>query len=340
MNSIKSIGWVFVAAALAAQGKPDAAPPLDPATAAVFARYDTDKDGVVIRTEFPGSDEQFRAMDRDANGKVTPAEFAASEVARRLRENRDREANEARPRADGDAETLRRLQQIARFDRSGDGRVTRDEWNGAPGAFDELDLDRNGMLDSRDRGIAEKQVVAQSVDPIAQQKSRLPSIEDVLKRFDTDKDGRLSRSELRNDRFAALVDVADTNRDGFVDREEWNRVATQIEALLSERERGTGRLRAPSIPFAAWDRNGDGRLEIDEWLEMKYLFARIDRDRDAAITKDEVARWKRAIEGEDFVERFDLNGDGRVTRDEFDGNDAAFARADRNRDGVVTSSDR
>jgi hypothetical protein len=36
----------------------------------------------------------------------------------------------------------------------------------------------------------------------------------------------------------------------------------------------------------------------------------------------------------------DLNGDGRITRNEWPGNDASFRRLDRNADGAITDYDR
>ena len=61
---------------------------------------------------------------------------------------------------------------------------------------------------------------------------------------------------------------------------------------------------------------------------------------DGAVTKAEVARYKSVVEGDDFVEKFDLNGDGKVTRAEFAGPRDAFRRADRNGDGAISRADR
>ena len=70
------------------------------------------------------------------------------------------------------------------------------------------------------------------------------------------------------------------------------------------------------------------------------LFAQIDVDADAALSRDEVLRYERRVRGHDFVERFDLDGDGKVTLAEFAGPTGAFRRADRSGDGTVTRSDR
>ena len=46
-----------------------------------------------------------------------------------------------------------------------------------------------------------------------------------------------------------------------------------------------------------------------------------------------------APSGEDFVRRLDRNGDGKVSKQEFDGPDKHFRRLDRNRDGYLSSDE-
>ena len=58
------------------------------------------------------------------------------------------------------------------------------------------------------------------------------------------------------------------------------------------------------------------------------------------MTPDEIERYRRSVEGATFLERFDLNDDGRVTLEEFGGSPAAFRRADQNGDGTVSLADR
>src|SRR5262249_40517925 len=98
--------------------------------------------------------------------------------------------------------------------------------------------------------------------------------------------------------------------------------------------------RAVEIPFDAWDKNHDDKLDINEWVDFKPLFARIDANKDSVITREEIARYKRSVEGETFLERFDLDGDGRVTLAEFGGPVEVFRRLDRNGDGVISAADR
>ena len=82
------------------------------------------------------------------------------------------------------------------------------------------------------------------------------------------------------------------------------------------------------------------RLDTNEFVDHKELFVRIDCNRDSVITRDEIERYKKSVENESFLERFDLDGDGRVTLEEYGGPIEVFRRLDRNGDGVITSADR
>jgi len=94
------------------------------------------------------------------------------------------------------------------------------------------------------------------------------------------------------------------------------------------------------VPFDAWDKDDDEKVRQNEWMGPLGLFAQIDVDRDAAVTRDEALRYRKRVLGQDFVERFDLNGDGKVSLEEFAGPTGAFRRADRSGDGSVTRQDR
>lgn len=70
---------------------------------------------------------------------------------------------------------------------------------------------------------------------------------------------------------------------------------------------------------------------------MTQVFDRLDANRDAVVDAGELADAR----GGRVLARFDANGDGRVTRDEFTvGVDALFKAMDRNGDGVVTADER
>lgn len=308
--------------------------------AKVFASYDKNSDKIVVRTEFPGSEEQWKAVDRNADGRLTLEEWRGSALARRLVSLRERDGSEPRARtqpADGFAT---RFEAARRMDQDADGRIARAEWTGTEDAFASLDLDKNGIVDGKDRALATRESVTDDEDPLRSERDYLQDAEYWLGRLDKDKDARISAAEAKGQRLERLFPAADRNKDGALDTYELQALAGRVAAMVYERNAGNARPRAATIPFAAWDKNNDGRLDSNEWVEMKYLFARVDRDRDAHVTRAELERYIRSIEGSDFLSRFDLDEDGRVTPDEFGGPIDAFRRADTNGDGVVSRSDR
>lgn len=310
-----------------------------------FQNYDRNKDGFVLREEFPGSDQQFALMDKNKDKKVTFEEFVASPLARRILASRRRDREEPRQRVTLQQLALKRLQNLSRFDKNRDGKVTPREWTGTEAAFKSLDLDKNGILDSKDRKAAKAYASAYEepgADIVKGIRKRLPRMEDLLKQWDKNKDGQLSKSELpKGKTLYKLFDHADTNGDKQLDERELRYIVGRVNAYVNMRNAGGyRRQRAFEVPFAAWDKNKDGRLDTKEWVERKNLFKRMDVNRDAHVTRLEVERYKRSVEGETFIEKHDLNGDGRVTLEEFGGSPDAFRRADRNGDGYISSRDR
>lgn len=306
-----------------------------------FERLDEDGDGRLTREEFPGSDRQYQAMDRNRDKAVTLEEYSGSEIARRLVSASYRNRNEPRPRTTAAELAEQRLQWLSRFDGNRDGRITRQEWTGSSQAFATLDLDNDGIVDRNDLATAAAAAAETREPPLPDDAYRLPGVDELLERLDRDRNGALSMREAARDRTLPRVfERADTNRDEELDREELTRLLDSVRERMQKRERERARPVPYKIPFSAWDKNDDGRLEQNEFLERRYLFARIDRNRDAAVTRDEVERYELMVTGDDFVERFDLDGNGRVTLEEFGGPPDAFRRADRNGDGSVTRADR
>jgi Ca2+-binding EF-hand superfamily protein len=112
----------------------------------------------------------------------------------------------------------------------------------------------------------------------------------VFDRVDTNRDGAIDRGEFEAamaKRFARL----DTNGDGHLDRGEIEaareRVARRISAARTVAE---GRLEAR-------DRNGDGRVSRAEFMHLPALFDLADRNRDGRLDKDELAAAVNALAG-------------------------------------------
>ncbi|MBK8097864.1 MAG: hypothetical protein IPK26_12195 [Planctomycetes bacterium] len=318
--------------ALAAQSDADRAE-----LATQFQRLDADKSGSVSRKEFPGSDRQFAAMDRDRDGKASLAEYAESAVARAFLRTRQRERGEPRARTSLEALAALRLQVLLREDP--DGKIDQATWIGAADAFATLDLDGNGVLDRRDRieAVAGTPAPRPELPPWRE----VPAITALFEALDKNGDQRIDDKEARpHKQLPAAFPFADQDRDHALDRQELEALLQVLAARAAAEQARERRPQAFDVPFAEWDKDKDGKVQQNEWQNSRALFERIDLDRDAAVTHDEAERYERRVEGRDFVERYDLDGDGRVTRAEFAGPQAAFARADRNGDGVITRSER
>jgi Ca2+-binding EF-hand superfamily protein len=305
---------------------------------AAFDRYDRNRDGVLARDEFPGSAEQFESLDRNRDSRVTRDEFGRSPLARRFLE---RDAADERPARErfappADREALRPT-AWARLDRDGDGRVARDEWTGTAQAFQVLDRNADGVLDRRD-------VAAEPVAP-GRELTGPPlqgGVAELMARHDRNQDGRISRNEAGGVRLGRLFDAIDTDRSGELSEAELQTAVYALDRMAAERDRGGSERHAQryAITFEAWDRDRDGRLTTGEFRGPGELFPMIDRNRDAVLSRVEVETFLREVNEVEFLKKYDGNGDGRVTRDEFPGTDEVFRRADRSGDGAVTAADR
>ncbi|MEC7582954.1 MAG: hypothetical protein VYE77_01440 [Planctomycetota bacterium] len=302
-----------------------------------FDQLDANKDKVLTRKEFPGSNRQYEQIDGDGNGRATFAEYKESPVGRALVRSRYREAREPRRRTTGTELIPLRLRWTARLDKNRDGRISLAEWNGTPEGFAELDQDGNGLIDSRDR--TEAAALGNPAPVLPETNRPMPDIDLLFKRFDKDKDGKLTQRELRSQKLLLeSFDYADRDDDETLDYEELRLLG---QAFERRRNPSSGTRPQPyEVPFAAWDKDDDGKVRQNEWQGPRSMFDQMDLDRDAAVSKEEVARYRKRVTGDNFVERFDLDDDGKVTLEEFAGPPSVFRRADRNGDGVVTKSDR
>jgi len=157
---------------------------------------------------------------------------------------------------------------IKRFDGNDDGTVTLAEYlAGEKRRFAEADIDGDGYVTT-----AELEAVA------AIRASRRS--DRVMERLDTDTDGRISQAEaeaLGVERAMRRFVRLDTDQDGFVTKSE----------IDDARDRSVTRIQARIM--ARFDANGDDRISaVEADITRERRFARIDRDRDGAVTVAEL----------------------------------------------------
>lgn len=164
--------------------------------------------------------------------------------------------------------------------------------------------------------------------------ARRPPIAEAMaasffERLDTNKDGQVARAEAEA-AGQQFFDRFDANKDNEVTAQEADDGARVMreEELVSR--------------FKVLDKNGDGRLTLEEAKVPAMFFERLDTNKDQLVTREEFqAVAKLNPGGADLgFKRVDSNGDGKVTRAE--ATEAVlrrFASADPNGDGLITRAE-
>jgi len=166
---------------------------------------------------------------------------------------------------------------------------------------------------------------------------------------DLNQDGQITRAEFQAEANAKFT-AADTNFDGQLTKEEMKALRVKKRAEREDKR------------FAKMDANGDGavtRAEMDalkserEAKRQARRLEKFDTNRDGQISEAEKAsakslrKEKRAKYKAKHGERpkmhrpkRDANGDGIISRAEFDAStEALFTRMDANGDGVLTKGE-
>jgi hypothetical protein len=142
-----------------------------------------------------------------------------------------------------------------------------------------------------------------------------------IAKYDADKDGRLSLVEfagakLREANGGAAVYKITPKSDNY-----WKGLDANKDGLVTADEFAKGNA---GDAFRALDTNKDRFVSAEELA--------------VALVKDMRAQHD-AKPGASFIERYDLDKDGKVSRAEFPGSDAVFERLDANHDGVIDQKD-
>lgn len=196
--------------------------------------------------------------------------------------------------------------RLKALDANGDGVVTLDEALAAHGpAFTRLDLNSDGVIDAQE--------LAAEIDLNVAYWTKV-----MLRRFDADADGQISKEEFAKSGRQRMgrAERPDGGERGWRDR----RGGPEHGMRGEGRRHGWSHQRRAGRQLDRADLNSNGVLEASE-LE-------------AAVKERVTSRTNR------LVRRFDLDGDGRVTREEFDKPaKERFARRDIDNDGTITEED-
>lgn len=213
--------------------------------AGMFFEADKDNDGKVTLAEANAiAASKFAAADTNKDGFLERAEMAA-----------------ARP-GPGHAGPGPRAGGPQRFDKNGDGKLSKDE---APPRlqerFEAIDTNKDGSLDRQEM-------------QAAREKRGAKSVSERIAQLDKNNDGKLSKDETPQGLQKHFEEV-DLNKDGFVD-------AQELEAARQKRMQHNGGKMGP-------DSDGDGKVSQAEFMaKVQQWFKRMDANNDGAITQDEL----------------------------------------------------
>ncbi|MBX6312578.1 MAG: EF-hand domain-containing protein [Isosphaeraceae bacterium] len=169
----------------------------------------------------------------------------------------------------------------------------------------------------------------------------LVDLRELFQRLDANSDTVIERDEVpasARDRFDDLLKRGDANKNGKLEAEEMRDLAQKLRALA-----GAG-VAAPER-FRQADKDGDGKLSRAEFPGQPALFDRLDADKDGFLTREEATRFAalggpmpKAPVGKAArrLLQMDKDGDGKISRAEFTGPEGVFDRLDSNKDGFLT----
>ncbi|MEA3404076.1 MAG: EF-hand domain-containing protein [Armatimonadota bacterium] len=220
-----------------------------------------------------------------------------------------------------------------RHDANGDGKIERDEFQGAENAFLRMDANGDGTITPDELQAGRRQGAQRAMRDPQQMWQRM------LQRFDANNDGVLGKDEFGGPEriFSAL----DRNADGVVTSAEAGRIGGRIGDRPAQ-QRGPADARARwQVMLQRFDADGDGQLSQEEWPGRPEVFQRMDPDGDGVITEQDVealrgARQQRANPALTLIRMMDENGDGQVSADEWQ---KYFDTTDVNDDNMVSMAE-
>lgn len=178
--------------------------------------------------------------------------------------------------------------------------------------------------------------------PIVEPRTIKERVDDLFRRYDLDKDGKIQRTELPGASDEQWQRYDRTRDDALNRREATRYVEEQLEAAK--------RRPRPDNFMDLFDMNRDKKVTRKEYDGPGQFFRMYDADRDNVITESELAMPQMtdmrgademdmdgptALPKRGMLERYDADEDGRITPEEFKAENV-FRRLDKNGDGVLS----
>lgn len=346
---LRTFSWGLFALALAvtpalAQDNSDANADKKKPQRVAFESMDADKDGKLtyqeVKAHMPNfQEERFKMRDKNRDGALSADEMAgpAQPKTGAANEPTGGGANK-KPGQQGQA-----AQMFVRADKDGNGSVTFEEVQATNPNFPKerfTRLDKNG-----DGAITKDELPQPKQEPQTGAAKASPQGGGLFVRADTNKDEKLTLEEI-----SALApgfskekfDQFDKNKDGSLTSDE-----------MPKKQPKEGLMTTAQLVQKA-DADGNGKVTFEEMAASQPNFTRemydkLDRNKDGVLSAEDKAEAQKdgkqaMVDSVAKLMEADANKDGSLTFEELTTAKQgfpreAFDRADRNKDGVISSAD-
>jgi Ca2+-binding EF-hand superfamily protein len=228
-----------------------------------------------------------------------------------------------------DEHEARTRERFARIDKNGDGALDMAEIEAALAG--DGDRRRGWMRERFGRG--------------GDGDGRGPPGDRLIQRFDTDRDGRVTREEFQKQALARFAET-DLNNDGRIDDADLPPMMRGRGALTGDADRASPGLSRGGRGggMMAWlrdaDANRDGTITRDEAMAHAMReFDRFDANKDSAVDAADFTALRKEMTDyrvKRFIHHYGGDNDGKVTKDQYFAKARErFAQMDRNNDGTL-----